>query len=120
MYSRARALVYPQLEDFGLVAVEAQGAGCPVIAYGAGGVLDTVVPFPAEAEDRRFGSAAAPTGLFFERADVASLALALERFEKLENRFDPRVLRAHAETFSPGRFDRDLDREIAAACEAVR
>lgn len=128
LYRRTRALIYPQHEDFGLVAVEAQAAGRPVIAFGAGGVLDTVRPlvsspeqsFPSGSEWSDPSSASGPTGVFFDRPEPDSLAEAIERFEKAERYFDPRALRASAERFSPERFDRSLDKEISIALESVR
>jgi glycosyltransferase involved in cell wall biosynthesis len=105
LYARCRALVYPQEEDFGITAVEAQAAGRPVIALGRGGATETVVP--PEAED------GAPTGLWFERQTPDALAAAVERFEKLEARFEPAAIRAHAERFGNARFRA----EIAAAVD---
>jgi glycosyltransferase involved in cell wall biosynthesis len=109
LYGRARALIYPQREDFGLVAVEAQAAGLPVIAFGAGGVRDTVRPLEADSIRRTSERA---TGVFFDRAEPAALAEAIERFEKAEPRFDPRTLQRWAQRFSPERFDREFDFEI--------
>ena len=70
LYAGAKALLFPGLEDFGIVPVEAQAAGCPVIAYGAGGALETVV------EGR--------TGIFFKEQTVESLCAAVEEFESRE------------------------------------
>jgi len=70
LYAGAKALLFPGLEDFGIVPVEAQAAGCPVIAYGAGGALETVV------EGR--------TGMFFKEQTVESLCAAIEEFESRE------------------------------------
>jgi glycosyltransferase involved in cell wall biosynthesis len=67
----ARAFVFAAEEDFGILPVEAQACGTPVIAYGRGGALETV----------RGGEQARPTGLFFDAQDSASLAAAVERFE---------------------------------------
>ena len=67
-FETCRAFLYPQIEDFGITAVEAQAAGSPVIAFRAGGALDTVI----ENE----------TGLFFDRQDAAALADAVERAER--------------------------------------
>lgn len=64
-YRRARAMLYPQIEDFGITAVEAQACGCPVIARRAGGALDSVI-------DNQ-------TGVFFDEAQSASLADAIDR-----------------------------------------
>jgi glycosyltransferase involved in cell wall biosynthesis len=97
LYARCRALVYPQLEDFGIIAVEAQAAGKPVIAFGQGGALDTVVP-PGDSEGR------APTGVFFTEPRPESLAAAVERFEELEPKLDSQAIRANAERFSLDNF----------------
>lgn len=113
LYRRCRALIYPQCEDFGLIAVEAQAAGRPVIAFGAGGVLDSVRPLaesPAPAHDDPIGA----TGIFFDRQTPEALAAAIERFEKADLLFRPAALRAWAERFSPARFDAALDRELAS------
>jgi glycosyltransferase involved in cell wall biosynthesis len=116
LYRRARALVYPQREDFGLIAVEAQGAGRPVIAFGAGGVLDSVrpLPDPDSAHGPDDGDA---TGVFFHRAEPEALIQAIERFEKAEAIFEPRRLRRWANRFSPARFDAAFDRELEAAMD---
>jgi glycosyltransferase involved in cell wall biosynthesis len=88
LFARARALLFPGLEDFGIVPVEAQAAGLPVIAYGAGGVLDSVV-------DER-------TGVLYKDASVDGLCEAMLAFESLS--FDERELRANAARFAPDRF----------------
>lgn len=114
-YRRCRALIHPQREDFGLIAVEAQAAGRPVIAFGAGGVLDSVRPLGRESIDSFEGADGLPaTGVFFDRQDPNALEQAIERFEKAEFQFRPAPLRAWAEGFSPARFDAALDDEIAA------
>ncbi len=84
----ARAMLFPGLEAFGIAPVEAQAMGCPVIAYGAGGVLDTV----------RDGE----TGVLFPELTVDALLAALQRAEALQ--FDPRVLRENALYFSVENF----------------
>ena len=112
----ARALLYPQHEDFGLVAVEAQAAGRPVIGFGRGGLLDTVVPL-SESDG---ASPVDATGVYFEEQTPEALCEAIERFEKFEARFDPRALRRWAERFSPARFDRAFDAELAIALGETR
>jgi glycosyltransferase involved in cell wall biosynthesis len=90
-YARARALIYTAEEDFGIVPVEAMASGRPVLAYGRGGVLDSVV----EGE----------TGLFFGRQDVDSLIDGLERFERWLPHFDPHQAVARSNLFAPEHFD---------------
>ncbi len=119
LYRRARALIHPQLEDFGLTAVEAQAAGRPVIALGRGGALDTVCPLDPSVSSTRVAADEPATGVFFDEPTADSLAEAVERFEKAEPRFDGRSIRRWAEGFSPARFDAGLDREIARAFEDV-
>jgi glycosyltransferase involved in cell wall biosynthesis len=89
----ARGFVYMAEEDFGLALVEAQAAGCPVIAYRRGGAVETVCD--------------GTTGLFFERQSPEALIEAVERFRQREP-FDPRLLRRHAEEFSRPRFEAGL------------
>ena len=88
-YRRCRALVFPGVEDFGLVPVEAQACARPVIAYGEGGALESV----------RDGV----TGLFFREQSADALMDAVHAAEG--QTFDPRVIRAHAETFSVQGFE---------------
>lgn len=88
----ARAFVFAAEEDFGIAPVEAQACGTPVIAYGVGGVRETVI----EGE----------TGLFFKEQTTDSLKAAVLSFETGTHTFDPMRLRRHAEQFSKERFQR--------------
>jgi glycosyltransferase involved in cell wall biosynthesis len=88
LLSGARALLFPGEEDFGIVPVEAQAAGVPVIAYGVGGAGETVL-------DGR-------TGVLFAEQGAAGLAAAIERFEGLE--LDPDLARENARRFGRDRF----------------
>ncbi len=88
---RARAFVFAAEEDFGIVPIEAQAAGTPVIAYGRGGVLETV----KEGE----------TGIFFKEQNEESLINAVEEFESLEQTFNSLTTSANAERFSSKLFD---------------
>jgi glycosyltransferase involved in cell wall biosynthesis len=76
LYSGARALLFPGIEDMGIVPIEANAAGCPVIAYKKGGVLDTVKD--------------GVTGIFFEEQTAASLSEKIKYFESIESNFDTR------------------------------
>ena len=120
LYRRARALIYPQHEDFGLVAVEAQAAGRPVIGFGRGGLVDTVRPLSAVEDASLNTEDFDATGVFFDEQTPEALCAAVERFEKVEAHFDPRQLRRWAERFSPARFDAELDLEFAAALSRAR
>jgi len=95
----ARALLFPGEEDFGIVPVEAQAAGVPVIAFGIGGALETVL-------DGR-------TGVLFDPQDAAALAGAIERFEGLE--LDPAAVRRNAAGFGSERFRREMAAVIERA-----
>jgi glycosyltransferase involved in cell wall biosynthesis len=106
LYARCRALVHPQEEDFGIVAVEAQAAGRPVLAFARGGATETVVPCESPS------GAAAATGVHFERQTPECLAEAVRRFEELEPGFDPTRIRAHAERFAPERFRVEILDEV--------
>jgi glycosyltransferase involved in cell wall biosynthesis len=100
-YATSRALIFTAEEDFGIVPVEANASGRPVIAYGRGGVLDSIVPDA--------------TGLFFEEQTGESLAEAVRRFERWERDFDPAAALANAQRFAPERFD---ERFLAAVAQA--
>jgi glycosyltransferase involved in cell wall biosynthesis len=103
---KARALVFAAEEDFGIVPVEAQACGTPVIAFGRGGVRETVTPLPEnEAADIE---ANPPTGIFFNEQTSSALIDAVKRFEKIEGRFNPYDLRKNAEKFSKERFDKEF------------
>jgi glycosyltransferase involved in cell wall biosynthesis len=90
----ARAFIFAAEEDFGILPVEAQAAGTPVIAYGRGGALETVL-------DNQ-------TGLFFSQQTPSDLADAIEKFEKISSTFDPWVIRANAERFGIERFRQEF------------
>ena len=98
-YTHCRALLFPGEEDFGLVPLEAQACGRPVIACGAGGVLETVQPL---------GHARHPTGIFFPDQTLSALAAAIREFEHHESRFDAAQLRAHAAHFTWRAFDKGI------------
>jgi glycosyltransferase involved in cell wall biosynthesis len=100
LYSEAAALVVPNVEEFGIAAVEAQASGRPVVAIDAGGARETVVH--------------GRTGLLVPEGDLGALARALR--EDM-SRFDPQETRAHAQAFSRPVFQERLRELVAAACE---
>jgi glycosyltransferase involved in cell wall biosynthesis len=96
---RAKALLFPGEEDFGIVPLEAQACGCPVIAFGRGGATETV---------RALGAAADPTGVLFEAQTADAVIDAIDRFERAADRFDPRAARRNAVQFRKDRFEAEL------------
>lgn len=97
LYRRAAMLVFPQLEDFGIVPVEAQACGCPVVAYDGGGAQETVTE---------------ETGVRFAEQTVPSLIQAIERLQH-EGR-DPSACRRNAERFSEQVFDERIVEHVKA------
>ena len=112
LYARCRALVYPQEEDFGIAALEAQASGRPVIAFGRGGALETVRPLTGPPD-----TAAHATGVFFEAQRREALVDAVRRFEEAESCFDAKLIRSHAERFSAARFRDEFMREVQATLD---
>jgi glycosyltransferase involved in cell wall biosynthesis len=98
-YAHCRAFIFPGLEDFGITPLEAMASGRPVIAYGEGGVLDSVVPL---------GGGDPPTGVFFGKQSVEDLCEAVIRFEARSGEFEPEDLRRHACQFDREVFKRRL------------
>jgi len=90
--SRARSLILPGIEDFGITPLEAMALGTPVVALRAGGVLDSVVE--------------GKTGIFFDEPSVIALRQALDQVESRE--WDRAAIRAHAAAFSRARFSREF------------
>ncbi len=109
-YRGCRAFLFPGLEDFGLTPLEAMACGKPVIAYGKGGITETVVPADA-------GAGGAPTGVFFGRQDPRDLADAVRLFEARRGEFDPKAIRLRALAFSGERY---LEAMAAAVEEIYR
>jgi glycosyltransferase involved in cell wall biosynthesis len=91
LFAGTRALLYPGIEDFGLVPIEANAAGCPVIAFRGGGALETVKENV--------------TGLFFNEQTPESLVAAMDKFEQNELNFcDRQLFIEHVQQFSKGAF----------------
>ena len=87
---QAKALVFAGEEDFGILPLEAQACGTPVIAYNRGGLKETVMP--------------GKTGLFFHEQTPEAISDAINQFERMAGSFNPWVIRRHAEEFSIEKF----------------
>ena len=94
-FSKAKALLFPGIEDFGIIPVEANSAGCPVLAYRKGGACDSILE--------------GKTGLFFDEQTAESLIACMDEFEKRQSDFTDRsVYTAHVQQFSREEFDKKI------------
>ena len=95
---RARAFVFAAMEDFGIAPLEAQACGTPVVAYGRGGVLETIQGLDHPA----------PTGVFYQEQTVGALVEAVDQFERSASSITAAACRTNALRFAPGRFHTQL------------
>jgi glycosyltransferase involved in cell wall biosynthesis len=107
---RARAFVFAAEEDFGIAPLEAQACGTPVVAYGKGGVRETIQGLDDPA----------PTGVFFEQQTVEALRAAVDRFEREGERITSAACRANAVRFDPAGFRRQVGEYVAAEWERLQ
>ncbi len=107
LYAACQALIFPGEEDFGIVPLEAQASGRPVIAYGKGGALETVLPLDGNELTR-------PTGIVFHELTTESLMAAVCTFQENRHRFEATAIRQHACRFSRDRFKVQIRDYIAA------
>ena len=98
-YSKCKALIFPGEEDFGIVPVEAQSCGKPVIAFAKGGALETVIGYNGKNENRC-------SGIFFNSQTPGALTTAIEEFENLE--WNATFINQHAQKFSKDKFKKEL------------
>lgn len=95
LYAECTALIFPGVEDFGIVPLEAMASGRPVIALGRGGAMETVV--------------ADKTGVFFHESTIDSMNQAIAYYERNAEKFDSATIRQHAETFSVTIFKKNME-----------
>ena len=105
LYASCQALIFPGEEDFGIVPLEAQASGRPVIAFKRGGLLETVIGLD---EMDEAAAQASPTGVFFTDQSAENLIAAVRQFERHRDRFEPEHIRAHARQFGRDRFKREM------------
>ena len=104
LYANCKAFLFPQMEDAGIVPLEAMACGRPVIAYNKGGSLDTMIKNK--------------TGVFFDEQTVESLSDAIKCFEKME--FDSKFIRQHAEKFDVEIFKRKIKEYVEEKWEKFK
>lgn len=96
LYAGCKALVFPQYEDFGITPLEANAAGRPVIAFGQGGVLNTMIPYTDNPKTS--------TAVFFKAQQTVDLVRAIQTTEKIYSDFDPAFIRSNAQRFDEKKF----------------
>ena len=117
LYRQCRAVLFPGEEDFGIVPLEAMSSGKPVIAYGKGGVLETVIPLNPIAP---CDSTTHPTGVFFYEQKADALIEAIQVFEKRRMEFQPQAIRAHVKGFDREHFKERIKQVIMTNYEQFR
>jgi glycosyltransferase involved in cell wall biosynthesis len=105
-FAHCKALLFPGVEDFGIVPLEAMASGRPVIAFAMGGALETVID--------------QTTGLFFDDQSADSMVDAIQRFEATADSFRPDVMQAHARTFDTAVFRTRLAEHIESLLASHR
>lgn len=101
---RAKAFIFAAEEDFGMIPVEAQACGTPVIAFGKGGALETICGL----EQNK------PTGVFFEEQSVPAISEAIKIFEEQQSQFNPENCRNNALRFSTERFREQIKNYVSS------
>jgi glycosyltransferase involved in cell wall biosynthesis len=103
VFAEAKALIFPQHEDYGITPLESNASGRPVIAYGFGGIKETMIPYENDLENA--------TALFFYEQTSEALVSAVRKFETIS--FDSAFIRKHAESFDEGVFIKKIRNFVA-------
>jgi glycosyltransferase involved in cell wall biosynthesis len=111
-YARCRALLFAAEEDFGMTPIEAQACGRPVIAYGRGGALESIVPASPQRQAGR------TTGAFFREQTETAISRAILEFERHEHTFDPVFIQNWAKRFDQSHFLHGFRSLVEAAMAA--
>ena len=128
-YSRCLAILFPGEEDFGIVPLEAMATGKPVIAYGKGGALETIVPLnplPKQGANhlergaQRSGSPSGLTGVFHYEQSVQAIIEAIQLFKQHLTDFDPDAIRKHVEPFDRSHFKQQVQQVIMSGYHEFR
>jgi glycosyltransferase involved in cell wall biosynthesis len=101
-----QSLIFPGEEDFGIVPLEAQASGRPVIAFRRGGALETVIGLDESSSPTK------STGIFFAEQSADSLIVAVKTYEQHKDRFDPVFIRQHTAQFGRPRFKSEIADQI--------
>ena len=104
VFSKTKALLFPGEEDFGMIPLEVMAYGIPVIAYKKGGALETIIENKQNVNES--------SGLFFDGQDSRSIQYAVESFERIEQKFDPKWISDHAEKFKEKQFLLTFTRQV--------
>ena len=113
-YAACKALVFPGIEDFGIVSLEAQACGKPIIAYGYGGALETIIPIDNDKLKMKSenGQSQKATGVFFYEHNPDALAEAVSYFEDIKDSFNKQEIRKNAESFDRAIFKEKIKNYI--------
>jgi glycosyltransferase involved in cell wall biosynthesis len=113
-YAHCRALLFAADEDFGMVSLEAQACGRPVVAYGKGGSLETVCGYPDRGM-RHTAKECDATGIFFYEQTADAVVAAILRLEAVESQFSPQTIQRHARQFDTSIFIEKIRRYVSDA-----
>lgn len=105
---KAKAYIFAAEEDFGIAPIEAQACGIPVIAFGKGATLETIIGSYASMNDVKSND----TGIFFEEQTIKSLLNAVDLFEQNIDKFNQDIIRSNALRFSKERFEKEFEEKI--------